>query len=676
MNPPDKRPNLFVATLSVSLSQGGSDGTIFVSSITTFDGQAISTSDFQFFGIGYIAVDVQSATRAEFISFTGVDPVAKSFTGAVRGLSFKDSTVIPANKKFHAVGAPVIISFGTQDIINIENELIYLYNLIGSAVITGALPASATQMGITRLSENSSVNLGNPTIPISTPSAALIHLVGSNLTVNDIIVFSTTGALPTGITAGTPYYVLSTGLTADDFKISLTPGGTAVITSGTQSGTQTLTKVTPVAVGTNDPRLSTITPSNPVITEFDTTNSAWIRAATISFVSATKTIADSGSGFVAAHFRAGDAITVTGSGSNDGTYTIVSVAAGALVVAQSLLNESVGATIVVTSVFSSKLIRVPTAGRQIPYFGPYGGSLAGTDTYAITVPGITAYTQGDSYIFKADVQNTGPATLNVNSLGAITIKKNVSQDLGTGDILAGQFVQVGYDATTGFFQLQSVSANTVPAIFNLYNIGADPTVKDYVVNEIPLIPISGATAYANGYRITSNAGPSAISLAPLGNSSSGFQELFNWDNTKIVLLEDTFSVQVGAAGSTTGASDGYGFCEAITDLTFISNAKKIAILADSNGILHGVTSDGVATTSTSLGVSYSNVSKGHRCTIVWDPITPKVDFWIDGFLVGTNTTNIPNTTGATGVKVAIYTAIQTSGVCSGRFTIPVMAQQI
>ena len=43
--------------------------------------------------------------------------------------------------------------------------------------------------------------------------------------------------------------------------------------------------------------------------------------------------------------------------------------------------------------------------------------------------------------------NTGTCTLNVNGLGAKTIKKDVSTDLATGDILANQVVTVTYDGT-------------------------------------------------------------------------------------------------------------------------------------------------------------------------------------------------------------------------------------
>jgi hypothetical protein len=59
----------------------------------------------------------------------------------------------------------------------------------------------------------------------------------------EAISFTTTGALPTGLTAATTYYVLPIGLTANTYSISATPGGAAITTTGTQSGVHTRTTV-------------------------------------------------------------------------------------------------------------------------------------------------------------------------------------------------------------------------------------------------------------------------------------------------------------------------------------------------------------------------------------------------------------------------------------------------
>lgn len=53
------------------------------------------------------------------------------------------------------------------------------------------------------------------------------------------VAFTTTGALPTGITAGTVYYVVSAA--ADTFQVAATVGGAAINTSGSQSGVHSAT---------------------------------------------------------------------------------------------------------------------------------------------------------------------------------------------------------------------------------------------------------------------------------------------------------------------------------------------------------------------------------------------------------------------------------------------------
>lgn len=52
---------------------------------------------------------------------------------------------------------------------------------------------------------------------------------------------STTGALPTGLSAGVTYFVRDSA--ASTFRLSATKGGTAINTSGTQSGTHTVTPI-------------------------------------------------------------------------------------------------------------------------------------------------------------------------------------------------------------------------------------------------------------------------------------------------------------------------------------------------------------------------------------------------------------------------------------------------
>ena len=115
--------------------------------------------------------------------------------------------------------------------------------------------------------------LGNPlpapysssaTVTISVATPAVVTWTGSNMQANQPVVFSTTGALPTPIVAGTTYYVSATGLTANLFEISATPGGAVINTSGSQSGVQTATSTAtlPLFTTTSGKALTTVTLAN------------------------------------------------------------------------------------------------------------------------------------------------------------------------------------------------------------------------------------------------------------------------------------------------------------------------------------------------------------------------------------------------------------------------------
>jgi hypothetical protein len=83
--------------------------------------------------------------------------------------------------------------------------------------------------------------------------------------------------------------------------------------------------------------------------------------------------------------------------------------------------------------------------------GFFAADAGGSDTYSATLsPAITAYVTGVHYRFKANTANTGAATINLNTLGAKTIKKpvgGITTDLSDNDIRAGQWVEVVYDGT-------------------------------------------------------------------------------------------------------------------------------------------------------------------------------------------------------------------------------------
>ena len=73
------------------------------------------------------------------------------------------------------------------------------------------------------------------TITIATPG--VVSWAAHTLQDGDQVILTTTGALPSGLTAGTSYYVVNAA--PGTFQLSATPGGSAINTTGSQSGVHT-----------------------------------------------------------------------------------------------------------------------------------------------------------------------------------------------------------------------------------------------------------------------------------------------------------------------------------------------------------------------------------------------------------------------------------------------------
>lgn len=75
------------------------------------------------------------------------------------------------------------------------------------------------------------------TLAVASPGVVAATAHGRNA--GDQVTFSTTGALPTGVVAGTTYFVSATGLTANSYQISATSGGASINFTGSTSGVHT-----------------------------------------------------------------------------------------------------------------------------------------------------------------------------------------------------------------------------------------------------------------------------------------------------------------------------------------------------------------------------------------------------------------------------------------------------
>lgn len=110
----------------------------------------------------------------------------------------------------------------------------------GTAINTTA----GAQTGTQRVRYADNIKIGTVTMTSANPG--VFSTSGAHgLVANTPIRFETTGALPTNVNSGGSqhqiYFVLSSGLTATDFQIATTAGGTAInTTAGSPSGTHTL----------------------------------------------------------------------------------------------------------------------------------------------------------------------------------------------------------------------------------------------------------------------------------------------------------------------------------------------------------------------------------------------------------------------------------------------------
>ena len=82
-------------------------------------------------------------------------------------------------------------------------------------------------------------NYVNPTVTLSIGNPCQAYLAKHGLNNGDAVYFATSGALPTGIVADQKYFVLAS-IDADHFTFSASLNGAAIVSSGTQSGTHTM----------------------------------------------------------------------------------------------------------------------------------------------------------------------------------------------------------------------------------------------------------------------------------------------------------------------------------------------------------------------------------------------------------------------------------------------------
>ncbi len=187
------------------------------------------------------------AARAA-LGLTSIGEALATAASAAAGRSAISAAKDGANTDITSVGAITGVTAATAN----RSTLLATTEFAGQSAPAGAIqafamntvPAGWLECDGSAVSRASYPNLlaaliksSTATITIATPG--VVSWTAHGRRAHDPIRFTTTGALPTGLAVATTYYVRSTGLTADAFQLSATPGGAAINTSGTQSGVHT-----------------------------------------------------------------------------------------------------------------------------------------------------------------------------------------------------------------------------------------------------------------------------------------------------------------------------------------------------------------------------------------------------------------------------------------------------
>ena len=158
-------------------------------------------------------------------------------TNMTGNLTIASSTQYTGFNLTNSAGTPILSFLGLSA--GNDGGTLTISNLGNTRLQLSAVP------GFTNTIQNGGIlKVGNTqvTVTISIATPGVITLATHGLHLGQPVVFATTGALPTGLTAGTTYYAVPTASGTFNVATSLANAlaGTVVATSGTQSGTQTM----------------------------------------------------------------------------------------------------------------------------------------------------------------------------------------------------------------------------------------------------------------------------------------------------------------------------------------------------------------------------------------------------------------------------------------------------
>jgi hypothetical protein len=110
------------------------------------------------------------------------------------------------------------------------------------ALIAASLPSNKSNYAC-KIAWNDAAPVSSAVVTVTIAVPGVFTDAAHGLSIGDQVSFATTGALPTGLVAGTTYFVAAAGFAAGAYSVAATSGGSAITTTGTQSGVHTRSSV-------------------------------------------------------------------------------------------------------------------------------------------------------------------------------------------------------------------------------------------------------------------------------------------------------------------------------------------------------------------------------------------------------------------------------------------------
>lgn len=410
--------------------------TITVQNLVLPDGAGTPITMTMFGTIGHFTLEA-ATSKVEFCSFTGITDNGDDtwdITGVTRGLAFVDPyTNVSANQRTHAGGTTLIFSNSPAFYAGLTSKM-------NDEAITGAWTFDET--AVPRISAAHTYIAGQEEYLVTKRYADSLAIAGApdgSTTTKGIFEEATLAEIIAGTAAG------GTGA-----RLAINPS-----TFGAR-----LYFGYAADAGVNDTYVITCSPApaayttGMVIQFLANTGNTGACTLNVNALGARNIKVNKDLDPQDGYIKAGQIVTVVYDGTN---FQVLSVPGKAL---------------------------VTQSGTEI-----YAADSVGTDSYAVTIAPVPTLITGITFRIKVGTANTGPATLNVNGGGAIALVKNYNQPLATGDLLAGQIIQVSYDGTS--YQLTSPVSQPVIRSNGVFTKNvADASTTQAIAHGLGVIPKS------------------------------------------------------------------------------------------------------------------------------------------------------------------------------------------